>query len=93
MKGSTTRPFRFAASLLLATWVVTGHGADAVTVSVSAPPSLEWAARRIRNVDPRPLGEALARAGLDYPHNVHVTLISEDDPRASSGHRGGDFVR
>ena len=83
-KGSATRPFRFAESLLLATWVVIGHGADAVTVSVSAPPSLEWAANRIRNVDPRPLGEALARAGLEYPHNVHVTLASEDDPPASA---------
>ena len=84
MKGSTTRPFRFAASLALATWMVTGHRAAAVTVSVSAPPSLEWAANRVRSVDPRPLGEALARAGLEYPRTIHVILVSEDDPRASS---------
>jgi hypothetical protein len=69
---------------LLVVRVVAGDRASAATVSVSAPPALEWAANRVRNVDPRSLEEALTRAGLEYPHMVHVTLVPEDDPRASS---------
>jgi len=84
VKGSTTRAFQFAAGLLLVVRVGAGDGASAATVSVSAPPALEWAANRVRNVDPRSLEEALTRAGLEYPHMVHVTLVPEGDPRASS---------
>jgi hypothetical protein len=73
-----------AASLFVVTMAAVAHGADAVIVRISAPPSLAWAANRIREIDPRPLEEGLARAGLEFPHNVHVTLVSEDDPRASS---------
>jgi hypothetical protein len=55
-----------------------------MTVRVSAPASLAWAANRIRQIDPRPLEESLRRAGLDHPEDVHITLVPEDDPRASS---------
>ena len=51
---------------------------------VDAPPALEAAARRVRDIDRRELAGALAGAGLEIPPRVHVTLIAEDEPRARS---------
>jgi hypothetical protein len=54
------------------------------TLTVVAPVSLEPAAQRIRNLDAQPIADALRHAGLELPPRVHVTLISEDDPRAGN---------
>ena len=54
------------------------------TVSVVAPDSLEQSARRIRNVDARPIAEALQQAGLELPPRVRVMLVARDDPGASN---------
>ena len=54
------------------------------TVSVVAPDSLEQSARRIRNVDARPIAEALQQAGLELPARVRVMLVARDDPGASN---------
>jgi hypothetical protein len=51
-------------------------------LAVEAPPSLTAAADRVRNIDHRQLSAAFARAGLDLPPRVRVTLVPEDDPRA-----------
>lgn len=51
-------------------------------MSVQAPPSLASAEARIRAVDEQELSAALARAGLEMPHDVRVELIPEDDERA-----------
>ena len=51
-------------------------------LTVHAPPRLEAAAARLREVDGPALAAALARAGLPVPTGVHVTLVSNDDPRA-----------
>ena len=66
-------------------------------LTVEAPASLAPAADRVRRVDRQQLAEALARAGLNIPPQIHVTLIAEDDLRAratpvwivglASGHR------
>lgn len=53
------------------------------TLTVDAPRSLDSAARRIRNLDPHAMADALQRAGLALPPRIHVTLIPEDDPRAT----------
>ena len=55
-----------------------------LAIVVEAPAVLETTAERIRSLDPQPLAEALAAAGLDPPSEVHVTLIAEDDPRAEA---------
>jgi hypothetical protein len=54
------------------------------TLTVVAPVSLEPTAQRIRNLDAQPIADALQHAGLELPPRVHVTLISEDDPRAGN---------
>jgi hypothetical protein len=53
-------------------------------LTVVAPASLEPAAQRIRSLDAQPLADALQRAGLALPPRVHVTLVPENDARASS---------
>jgi hypothetical protein len=53
-----------------------------VDLTVDAPASLAPAADRVRRVDRQPLAEALGRAGLTFPPQIHVTLIAEDDLRA-----------
>jgi hypothetical protein len=58
-------------------------GAAERVMTVVAPASLEPAAQRIRNLDAQPIATALQHAGLALPPRIHVTLISEDDPRAS----------
>ena len=51
-------------------------------VTVETPASLAPVADRVRHVDRQQLADALARAGLNIPPRIHVTLIPEDDPRA-----------
>ena len=51
-------------------------------LTVETPASLAPAADRVRHVDRQQLAEALARAGLNIPPQIHVTLIAEDDLRA-----------
>lgn len=63
---------------------VTGSMAqpDRVDLTVEAGPSLDLMADRVRNIDRQQLAVMLARAGLDVPPRVRVTLIPEDDSRA-----------
>ncbi len=56
------------------------HGA--LDLTVETPASLAPAADLVRRVDRQPLVDALARAGLTIPPQIHVTLIAEDDLRA-----------
>ena len=51
-------------------------------LTVEAPASAAPAADRVRGVDRQQLAEALARAGLNIPLQIRVTLIAEDDQRA-----------
>lgn len=70
--------------LLLSLVVSAPPGAVEWALTVVAPVSLEPAAQRVRNLDARSLADALQHAGLALPERVHVTLIPEDDPRASN---------
>lgn len=56
----------------------------ALLLSVNAPPSLNADAIRVRSVDTARLGEALEQAGLRLPSEIEITLIANDDPRATS---------
>ena len=51
-------------------------------LTVEAPASLAPSADRVRRVDRQQLAGALARAGLNMPPQIHVTLIAEVDRRA-----------
>lgn len=51
-------------------------------LTIEASPSLAAAANRVRNVDSEQIAQALARAGLELPLAVHVTLVPEEDPLA-----------
>ena len=66
--------------LVSAPGLVSQHGE--MDLTVEAPASLAQVAARVRHVDRHQLEGALARAGLDIPPQVHVTLIPEHDPRA-----------
>ena len=70
--------------LLLSLALAAAPGAAEWALTVIAPVSLEPAAQRIRHLGAQPLADALERAGLALPPRVHVTLIPEDDPRASN---------
>jgi hypothetical protein len=52
-------------------------------IAVDAPPALAVAAERVRAVDLSTLGASLARAGLELPPDIAVTLIPDNDARAS----------
>lgn len=54
-----------------------------VGLTVEAGPSLGPLADRVRNIDRQQLAVALAQAGLSVPPQVRVTLIPEEDARAS----------
>jgi hypothetical protein len=54
----------------------------ALSLVVEAPPSLSRAAARIRAIDQQRLGDSLARAGLELPADIHVTLLEEGDLQA-----------
>ena len=56
----------------------------ALLLSVNAPPSLTADANRVRDVDTARLGRALEQAGLDLPPEIQITLIANDDARATS---------
>jgi hypothetical protein len=51
-------------------------------LTVETPASLAPVADRVRHVDRQQLVGALARAGLNIPPQIRVTLIAEDDRRA-----------
>lgn len=51
-------------------------------LTIEAPPSLAPMTDRVRSIDRQQLAGALAQAGLNFPPQVHVTLIPEDDSRA-----------
>lgn len=53
-----------------------------IELAIEAPASLATVANHVRGVDRRRLDEALARAGLNVPPKIRVTLIPEDDARA-----------
>ena len=59
----------------------------ALSLVIDAPPSLAPAAARIRAIDQQRLGDSLARAGLEIPADIHVTLVDEGDPRARDAPR------
>ena len=63
-----------------ASGVARQHGA--LDLTVESPASLAPAADLVRRVDRQPLADALARAGLTVPPQLHVTFIAEDDLRA-----------
>ena len=67
-------------SILAALFAWDAHAA----IIVNAPPSLSAHAERIRGVDVPGLADALARAGLELPSQIRVTLISEDDAGAEA---------
>ncbi len=75
-----TRARLFIAVALLASVVSTAAGQDVI---VTAPPSLEPVAARVRTIDRSSLAAALASGGLEVPALVRVSLIDEDDPRAA----------
>lgn len=56
--------------------------AQALELSVEAPPALEQIAVRLRTIDPASLASSLSRAGLELPAEVQVFLLPEEDPRA-----------
>jgi hypothetical protein len=51
-------------------------------LTVATPVSLAPVAERVRRLDRQQLAEALARAGLTIPPQIHITLIAQEDPRA-----------
>lgn len=75
------RPALWACLLGLA--VAATAGAQEIDLSVEAPPALEDAARRVRDIDRTTLAAALGRAGLPLPPRVRILLVAGDDPRAA----------
>jgi hypothetical protein len=69
-----------AAVLLASASLASQHGE--MDLTVETPASLAQVADRVRDVDRQQLAGALARAGLNIPPRIHVTLIPENDPRA-----------
>ena len=55
-----------------------------LSLIVHAPPSLEPAAERLRQVDSRGTEDALRSAGLRPPDSVTVVLVPEGDPLATA---------
>jgi hypothetical protein len=51
-------------------------------LTVDAPPQLRVTAERLRRVDLAPLDDALRRAGLSLPDDIHIVLVADDDDRA-----------
>ena len=74
---------RVAACLLSGLLLAGARPTKAQTLTVSGPPVLAWAAARIEAIDRDSLARALARAGLNMPSNIRVTLLADGDPRAS----------
>ncbi len=72
----------FLQILLLAVLPVSIAAAQS-ELTIDAPTSLGRAADRVRAVDLSRLARDFHRAGLDLPARINVTMIPEDDPRAS----------
>jgi hypothetical protein len=68
--------------VLLAAIADTAAAAPRWELTIEASPSLAAAASRVQSVDSQLIAQALARAGLELPLAVHVTLIPEEDPLA-----------
>lgn len=71
--------------LLLVVAIVTHAAVSAAQpfeLTVSAPPALSGLATRIERWHADALAPALARAGLELPARVHITLIPDEDDRA-----------
>jgi hypothetical protein len=75
---------RVSAVAVLLPLVVSGLTSqhEGIELTVDAPVPLARAADRVRNLRWEDLTLALARAGLQVPPRVHVTLVHEDDERA-----------
>ncbi|HVL66300.1 MAG TPA: hypothetical protein VM364_03435 [Vicinamibacterales bacterium] len=70
-----------AATALLA--LSAGAEAQRFELTVDAAPPLASVAQRVEGIRPESLALSLARAGLELPPRVHVTIIGNDDPRAA----------
>jgi hypothetical protein len=81
---SSHRPARVAAlrSVLVCLMSAWPPALGAQTLTIVAEPRLSWAADRIRAVNLEQLAAALARAGLDPPPEITVTLVGTEEERA-----------
>ncbi len=74
-----------AFALMVATFTAAAAaGVSAWELTIEAPASLATETARLRSVDRQQLTRLLARADLEIPPVVHVTLIPDTDPRAHS---------
>lgn len=64
-------------------WLGPARAQD-LAITVDAVPALDDVADRVRSTDVDALARSLSHAGLDLPPRVRVTLIGDDDPRAST---------
>ncbi|MGH2398947.1 MAG: hypothetical protein ACRDF6_03805 [bacterium] len=71
-----------AAFALLAHVPLAGAQSRPPDLAVEAPPSRASAADLVRNIDREALAAAFARAGLQVPPRIRVTLVPEEDPRS-----------
>ena len=72
-------------ALMVATFTAAAAaGVSAWELTVEAPASLAAETARLRSVDREQLTRLLARADLEIPPVVHVTLMPDADPRARS---------
>jgi len=72
-------------ALMVATFTAAAAaGVSAWELTVEAPASLATETARLRSVDRQQLTRLLARADLEIPPVVHVTLMPDADPRARS---------
>ncbi|MEQ1759438.1 MAG: hypothetical protein ABL986_14045 [Vicinamibacterales bacterium] len=60
-----------------------GIAPAATLAEIDAPAALAQAAERIRSIDRQQLTDALTRAGLMMPPDMHIELIPESDPRSA----------
>lgn len=68
---------------LLILWALACRTANAQEWQVRASQPLAWAAARVQQVNRDALAAALTRAGLEAPAIVHITLVADEDARAS----------
>jgi hypothetical protein len=73
---------RSSQALLIALWLWPSTATAQITID--APPSLAATADRIRRVNLTALQDALGRAGLALPADIHITLLPDSDPGARS---------
>jgi hypothetical protein len=82
--GGSPNLFRRLLSLAALILVPANALAQPFELAVSAPPALAETAARVERTDMRSLAVSLARAGLDLPARIHVTLVPAGDPRAGA---------